>query len=54
MYQPVEQAAALHVIAVVGALASAWAVKSVPALERPALFCAVTESVSVPALLPKV
>jgi hypothetical protein len=50
VYQPAEQAAELQVIAVVGALESTWAVKLVPELERPALFCAVTEPVWVPAL----
>ena len=42
VYQPAEQAAALQVIELVGAPGSTWAVKLVPALESPALFCAVT------------
>ena len=33
----------------VGAVVSDWAVKLVPALERPALFCAVTDPLWVPA-----
>jgi hypothetical protein len=53
-YQPAEQVPALHWIDVVGALESAWAVKPVGALEIAALFCAVTEPLCVPALLPKV
>ena len=43
VYQPALQAAELQVTELVGAPASDWAVKLVPALERPALFCAVTE-----------
>jgi hypothetical protein len=51
VYQLAEQAAALQEIAVLGALESACAVKLVPELESPALFCAVTEPLWVPALL---
>ena len=40
--QPAGHAAALQVSELVGAAASAWAVKLVPVLESPALFCAVT------------
>ena len=54
MYQPAEQAALLQLIELVGAEPSAWAVKLVPELESPALFCAVTEPLCVPAVLPKV
>ena len=50
VYQPAEQAAVLHWIELVGAAASASAVKLVPVLESPALFCAVTEPESVPAV----
>ncbi len=53
VYQPAEQAAELHAIALVGALESIWAVKLVPLLETPALFCAVTEPDCVPAVAPK-
>ena len=53
VYQPAEQAAVLHWIELVGAAASACAVKLVPALERPALFVAVTLPLSVPAVLSK-
>ena len=49
VYQPAEQAALLQVTELVGAAASDWAVKLVPVLERPALFCAVTEPVCVAA-----
>jgi len=42
VYQPAEQAAELQVTELVGAAASDWAVKLVPELESPALFCAVT------------
>ncbi len=42
VYQPAEQAAELQVTELVGAEASDWAVKLVPELESPALFCAVT------------
>ena len=38
----------------VGAVVSDWAVKLVPALESPALFCAVAEPLCVPAPLVKV
>ena len=48
MYQPAEQATVLQVTLLVGADESDWAVKLVPALESPALFCAVTEPVWVP------
>ncbi len=54
MYQPAQQAAVLQVIELVGAAASDWAVKLVPVLESPALFCAVTEPVWVAAVLSKV
>ena len=54
MYQPAEQAALLQLIELVGAEPSDCAVKLVPALESPALFCAVTEPLCVPAVLPKV
>ncbi len=54
VYQPAEQAALLHWIELVGATASAWAVKLRPVLLVPAPFCAVTEPVWVPALLVKV
>ena len=53
VYQPAEQATELQLIAVVGAAESTWAVKLVPELERPALFCAVTEPDCVPAVLSK-
>ena len=46
-----EQAAVLQVIELVGAAASDCAVKLVPVLELPALSCAVTEPVCVPAEL---
>ena len=49
MYQPAEQAALLQVTELVGAAASDWAVKLVAVLESPALFCAVTSPVWVPA-----
>ncbi len=42
VYQPPMQAIELQVIELVGAAASDCAVKLVPALESPALFCAVT------------
>ena len=54
VYQPAEQAALLQVTELVGAAASDWAVKLVPELERPALFCAVTGPVCVAAELSKV
>ena len=54
MYQPALQAALLQLMLLVGALASDWAVKLVPVLESPALFCAVTLPVWVPAVLSKV
>ncbi len=54
VYQPAEQAALLQLMLLVGALASDWAVKLVPVLESPALFCAVTGPVWVPAVLSKV
>ena len=54
VYQPAEQAALLQVTELVGAVASDWAVKLVPELERPALFCAVTLPVWVAAELSKV
>ena len=54
MYQPALQAIVLQVTELVGAAASDWAVKLVPELESPALFCAVTEPLWVPALLLKV
>ena len=41
-------------IELVGALPSTWAVKPVPVLESPALFCAVTEPLCVVAELSKV
>ncbi len=47
------QATVLQAAELVGALPSAWAVNVVPALDRPALFCAVTEPLWVPALLSK-
>ena len=53
VYQPAEQAAVLHWIELVGAAESAWAVKLVPELERPALFCAVTEPDCVAAVTSK-
>ena len=42
VYQPALHAAELQEIELVGAAASDCAVKLVPALESPALFCAVT------------
>ncbi len=54
VYQPAEQAALSQLMLLVGAAASDWAVKPVPALDSPALFCAVTEPVCVPAVLSKV
>ena len=54
VYQPAEQAIVLQVTELVGAAESAWAVKLVPALSSPALFCAVTEPVCVPAVLSNV
>ena len=52
VYQPGEQAIESQVKELVlGAVVSDWAVKLVPALESPALFCAVTEPVCVPAEL---
>ena len=50
VYQPAEQAAVLHWTELVGAAPSASAVNVVPALERPALFWAVTSPPSVPAV----
>ena len=50
VYQVAAQAAVLQVIVLVGALESACAVKLVALLERPALFCAVTPPVWVPAV----
>ena len=44
----------LQVTELVGAAESDWAVKLVPALVRPALFCAVTDPVCVPAELSNV
>ena len=49
VYQPAEQATELQVTELVGADESDWAVKLVPVLESPALFCAVTLPVWVPA-----
>ena len=49
MYQPAEQAAELQVTELVGAPESICAVKPVPALESPALFCAVTLPLCAPA-----
>ena len=49
VYQPALQAAVLHVTELVGAAESTCAVKLVPELESPALFCAVTDPVCVPA-----
>ena len=54
VYQPAEQAALLQVTELVGAAASDCAVKLVPVLESPALFCAVTGPVCVAAELSKV
>ena len=54
VYQPALQAAELQVTELVGALASCCAVKLVPELESPALFCAVALPVCVPAELLKV
>ncbi len=51
VYQPAEQAALSQVIELVGAAASDWAVKLVAELDSPALFCAVTLPVCVPAEL---
>ena len=51
VYQPAEQAAVLQVMELVGAAASDCAVKLVPELDSPALFCAVTLPVCVPAEL---
>src|SRR4051794_41888264 len=53
VYQPAAHAPLLHVIELVGALPSASAVKVPPALERPALFCAVAEPLCVPAVASK-
>ena len=53
MYQPAEQAAELHWIALVGADESDCAVKLVAELESPALFCAVTLPLCVPAVASK-
>ena len=52
--QPPEQGRLLHVSELVGAAESAWAVKPMPVLERPALFCAVTPAVWVAAELSNV
>ena len=49
VYQPALQAIVLQVTELVGAEPSDWAVKLVPELESPALFCAVTEPLCVPA-----
>ena len=49
VYQPAMQAAVSQVMLLVGAAASDWAVKLVPELDSPALFCAVTLPVCVPA-----
>ena len=54
VYQPPGRRALLQVSELVGAAASDWAVKLVPVLESPALFCAVTEPVCVAAELLKV
>ena len=54
VYQPAEQAAVLQVTELVGAAESTCAVKLVPLLEFPALSCAVTEPLCVPAELLKV
>ena len=54
VYQPALQAIVLQVTELVGAAASDWAVKLVPELESPALFCAVTDPLWVTALLLKV
>ena len=48
------QATVLQLIVLVGAAASDWAVKLVPELESPALFCAVTLPLWVPAVPSKV
>ena len=48
VYQPAEQATVLQVTEPVGADESDCAVKLVPALDSPALFCAVTDPVWVP------
>ncbi len=49
--QPPGQEKPLQVSELVGAAESDWAVKLVPLLERPALFCAVTGPVCVAAEL---
>ncbi len=54
LIQPLEHGFVLQVIELVGAALSARAVKLVPLLERPALFCAVTEPLCVPAVLSNV
>ncbi len=51
VYQPAEQAAVSQVMPLVGAAASLCAVKLVPLPVLPALSCAVTEPVCVPAEL---
>ncbi len=51
VYQPAEQAALLQLMLLVGAEPSLWVVKLVAVLERPALFCAVTLPLWVPAVL---
>ena len=52
--QPAPHGLPLQVIELVGALASTCAVKPVPVLDSPALFCAVTEPLCVVAELLKV
>ena len=54
VYQPAEQAIELQLTELVGAAESDWAVKLVPLPELPALSCAVTDPVCVPAELLKV
>ena len=49
VYQPAEQAAVSQVTELVGAAESDWAVKLVPLPVLPALSCAVTEPLCVPA-----
>ena len=49
VYQPAEHATVLQVTELVGAAESDWAVKLVPELDSPALFCAVTLPLWVPA-----
>jgi hypothetical protein len=52
--QPPEHGRLLHVSELVGAAESTFAVKPTPALESPALFCAVTLADCVPAELSNV